>query len=100
MSERLSEFTLNELNNTTYPGYPLERLLPNNIQFDEHSIVLPDGPWEAGKDNIPPSNEETEVFIRAGYMVDSCGRPLHPNYIDMLTMNSKGFHTGKGKYYN
>ena len=83
----------------TYPGYPTERLFMAECFFgSDRRIKIPDGPWSASNDELPTSYE-TKAFCKAGYTVDSAGRPLHPQWEQILSDKSRGAITGKGKYY-
>jgi len=89
----------------TYPGYPSIRLTAENSDIAQQLSrgrisVLPEGPWDAGYDNLKPQTQEQLDLIRLqGYDFDDAGRPLHPWLTDMLTDANVGVVTGTGKYW-
>ena len=78
-----------------YPGYPSERYV---APADSENIQdIPDGPWNA-KNTDFPTVEQAKGFLDAGYTIDSLGRPLHPDYLEMVTNPDVGVVAGKGFY--
>lgn len=99
MDERLFSATKQAFEKqTTYPGYPEQRLVMA-VDFDTDGIIdIPDGPWET-KYDTPPTPAETKQFQDTGYKTDTLGRPLHPWLKNMITDPKIGVVTGKGAYY-
>lgn len=80
-----------------YPGYPTQRLVIP--EFDAQKDALPSGPWTINDTN-QPSQQDSDAFVRAGYEIDTIGRPLHPFIHQMITDSEVGVVTGKGFYWN
>lgn len=86
-------------NKEPYKGYPTERLTFDKIPQGDGPIEIPEGPWEHNNTNLP-SPSESANFKKAGYAIDSLGRPLHPAFTSMITNPEVGVITGKGAYWN
>ena len=78
-----------------YPGYPSSRYVVDADTVDMQTV--PDGPWNAKNIDLP-TVDQAKSFLDAGYTIDSLGRPLHPDYIEMVTNPDVGVVAGKGFY--
>lgn len=100
-----------ELEQGTYPGYPpeTERLVTCVKMLGRTAtgeLILPDGNWflpsrfATHSDGLKPSELVSEALQRAGYELDSEGRPLHPWFRTMIEDPALGVLCGKGFFWS
>lgn len=106
-----------------YPGYPKnsDRLFLGNVGIHASGVgilEIPDGPWhitnhanrkdkpadivdlEVPNENAPVIDPElTERWTQEKLLLDQFGRPIHPNWLQLLEDPRIGLPTGTGFFY-
>lgn len=96
---------------TDYPGYPpfgdRMYLHPTYFEYSSNGLLfLRDGPWAMNSnathpgENLVPDKAEQDKFVADGLQIDTCGRPIHPWFTEMVTDPNIGVLTGKGAYWH
>jgi len=101
-------------------GYPSTRLFLSHpeLRVDETTLWIPPGPWHVtghrNRRNAPPALSDLEVpgphgdqidpgltarWRAAGLLVDQHGRPIHPDWRQLLAHPGIGLPTGLGFFW-